>query len=105
MPRGVPNVLITRNNKVKKISVSLLPSPETAVQLYHQNGGRISDPIGSLEKTHYVVTLRRNNYSAGLSVNTTLDLSQYVILCAVDTHLFQEALLFYVDISYRLANS
>lgn len=44
MQAHVPQLVMRRNNKAKKISPHLLPLPQDAVQQYRLNGGRITDP-------------------------------------------------------------
>lgn len=44
MPRGIPDVLMTRNNKTQRMVMSVLPSPDLAVQMYANAGGSLPDP-------------------------------------------------------------
>ena len=47
MASHVPNAVMTRDNRVQRITVSL-PTPTEAISMYHRAGGRISDgaPFG-----------------------------------------------------------
>ena len=47
MPRGIPDILMMRNNKAQKINMSLLPSPELAVQMYTNAGGNLTESFGN----------------------------------------------------------
>ena len=38
IPRGVPNVLMTRDNRTKQFDIRSLPSPDQAVQMYKASG-------------------------------------------------------------------
>ena len=105
MPRGVPNVLMTRNNRVKRISVSLLPSPETAVQLYHQHGGRLSDPRLFGEDPLSCDITKKQIRCRAFSERYPRFEPICDSVCSGDTHLFQEALMFYIDVSYCLTHS
>jgi len=45
--RGVPNQLMLKNNKARMIDPRVIPTSDQAVQLYEQNGGRLTEPVCS----------------------------------------------------------
>ena len=44
MNRGIPDVLMARNNKVWHVTYSVLPSPGAAVHMCTSSGGNLQDP-------------------------------------------------------------
>lgn len=44
MPRGIPDILMMRNNKTQRIDMSVLPSADLAVQMYTNAGGSLTNP-------------------------------------------------------------
>lgn len=44
MPKEIPDMLMMRNNKTQRIDMSVLPSPDLAVQMYVNAGGSLTDP-------------------------------------------------------------
>ena len=55
MPRGIPDSLMMRDNRAKRIDVNILPSPDEAVHMYVADGGTLTDsgPFGTDPITEY----------------------------------------------------
>ena len=104
MRRGVPNTLMNVDNRVKKIDLSLLPTTEEAVESYTSNGGRISEPcvfgVDPLLSNDEFKEIRDNAFFSKFSFQT---LFCEVVNGCEDS--FCNALLFLIDITYRLSHS
>ena len=103
MPRGVPNVLMNKDNRAKKVHPGVLPSPDAAVQQYSASGGRISDPltfgVDPLSGDPAKIAIRKQAFlSKYPSFETIFD-----GVCNGVFEPFRSALLFLVDITYRLS--
>lgn len=104
MKRGVPNVLMDLDNRAKKIDPQLLPSATTAVQQYNSNGGVISGPCcfgtDPLEGNTRMKDIRHETFCSRFSFKS--------LFCDVSNGCgssFTSALMFLIDITYRLAHS
>ena len=105
MPRGIPDILMMRNYKAQKINMSLLPSPELAVQMYTNAGGSLTDPesfgndpISTLPSK---VDIRK---AAFVEKFPSLE-DMFHELVNGDSSKFKKGLLYYIDITKRLAAS
>ena len=94
-----------RDNRARKIPQSLLPSTDQAVQLYRGNGGRLTDPapFGSdpLASNHDRQHIRDQAFRERFP---SFDFVFHRLVNG-DSSLFRQALLFYIDITKRLASS
>ena len=103
--RGSPNERMVKDNRVKRIDRSLLPTPNEIVQQYRQSGGHItefcsfgSDPIANnLNKC----IVRNTSFS---QCYPSFDAIFHQLVNGNET-LFREGLLYYIDITYRLSLS
>lgn len=104
MKRGVPNIIMNLDNRAKHIDPDLLPSAAVAIEQYRTNGGNISDPcsfgsdpIGSNTSKK---DIRYHSFTSHYSFNT--------LFCEVSNGCgssFSSGLRFFIDVTYRLANS
>ena len=86
MRRGIPNALMELDNRARKIYPQLLPSTTTAIQQYSLNGGTISDPC-----CFGIDPLQSSNAKTIISNG-----------CGSS---FRSALMFLIDVTFRLAHS
>ena len=105
MPRGIPNQLMQQDNRTVTVDASILPPTTAAVQLYHQNGGRLTDPepFGKdpLSSDTAKAALRESAFNEKYPSFSPI----FSQLVNGDSKLFEAALKFYVDITYRLSCS
>lgn len=95
-----------RDNRTKRISSHLIPSPSLAVRMFEQSGGSLtdasvfgSDPLaGNYEKQ----TLRKEAFQYRYPSFEQIFQDTINIL---PTGLFKEALKFYIDVTYRLSHT
>ncbi len=104
-PRGVPNRLMTQDNRTKRIDARHLPSPSEALHLYQQNGGRIqeessfgSDPIAGDSNKQQI---RDTSYTQR---NPPFD-SVFSSLVNGDSAPFVRGLRDYISITHRLSSA
>ena len=105
MKRGVPDVLMNRDNRTKKINLRLLPSTDDAVQQYcASTGGTISESLSfgtdPLEGDPIKSMIRYDTFCARFSFQS--------IFCEASngcSSSFRGALNLLIDVSYRLAHS
>ena len=101
MKRGIPNKLMEFDNRARKIRSTLLPSTSEAVEAYP---GNISEPCGygrdPLESSVYKKRVRYESFCSRFSFQ--LLFSEVSNGCGSS---FAEALLFFIDVTYRLTNS
>ena len=104
MKRGIPNKLMDADNRTRKVHPSLVPTTEEAVERYRLSGGRISDPCffgtDPLETNEELKTVRYEAFSSKFSFE--------FLFCEVTNGCgssFHNALLFLIDITYRLSHS
>jgi hypothetical protein len=101
MKRGVPNRLMNFDNRTRKIDSTLLPSASEAVDCYP---GNISEPCGygvdPLESSVSKQSIRYESFCANYSFQ--LLFSEVSNGCGSS---FAQALLFLIDITYRLSHS
>ena len=105
MPRGVPDILMMRNNRAQRIDMSVLPSPDLAVHMSTNAGGNITDPdsfgndpISTLPNK---VDLRKTAFVEKFSSFQDI----FHELVNGDSSKFKKGLLYYIDITKRLAAS
>lgn len=104
MRRGIPNALMELDNRARKIYPQLLPSTTTAIQQYSLNGGTISDPccfgIDPLQSSNAKTIIRREAFDSRYSFTSIFsDISNG---CGSS---FRSALMFLIDVTFRLAHS
>ena len=105
LPSHIPNVAMSRQNKIASVNLHLVPSSNDALLLYRQDGGSITevstfgrDPImDSDEKKAIRLHVFNERFpSFDLIFFETVNLRPTI---------FRDALLFYIDITYRLSAS
>lgn len=105
MSRGVPRVLMGRDNRVQRLPPSVLPSVEQAVQLYRNNVGTLTDPtpfgIDPLAENLEKKQIRDRAFSSSYLCYESIF---YDLVNGV-TEPFRNALLLYIDITKRLSRS
>lgn len=105
MPRGIPDVLMMRNNRAKRIDVSMLPSPDLALRMYRNAGGSLTDPepFGNdpICTNQEKVDIRE---SAFLKKFPSFSDMFHEIVNG-ESSKFKKGLLYYIDITKRLTAS
>ena len=104
MRRGIPDVLMSLDNRVKKIDSRLLPSTRSAVEQYSAHGGTISELCSfgrdPLESSNMKKSIRHETFCSRFSFKSLFyDASNG---CGSS---FRNALKFLIDVTYRLAHS
>lgn len=104
MKRGIPDVVMNLDNRVKKINSQFLPTARSAIERYCSQGGMISDPCSFGRDP-----LESDDIKKGIRYETFCSHYSFVSLfCDVSNgsgHSFRNALKFIIDITYRLAHS
>ena len=105
MGSHVSNEVMRRNNRTSRIDWRHLPTSAEAVRLYQEDGGRISDethfgedPISG-DSTKFSIRMRA--FTERFPSFDTI----FENLVNGNPSLFENALLFYIDVSYRLSRS
>ena len=104
MASHVPNAVMTRDNRVQRLTVNL-PTPMEAVSMYRRDGGRLSDgasfgedPLqGDVDKC----TIRQQAFTDSFPSFELI----FHRLVNSDHSLFTSALKLYIDITYRLSRT
>lgn len=100
--RGIPDQLMNKDNRAKKISPSLLPQTSIAVQMYRNDGGSISEPtIFGVDPLASDVRKQSIRLQAFLSSYSFEKL--FYEVSNDYGHNFKKALKFFIDITYRLS--
>ena len=104
MQAHVPSRLM-RSSKAKKISLDILPQPEDAVRQYRQSGGQITDPGQTITDPLQNNDLKMNIRS--LSFTKKYPSFETIFHSTVNGNedIFIDALLFFIDMNYRLSRS
>lgn len=104
MKRGIPNVLMRSDSRSKQIDPQLLPSMRAAIEQYSDQGGTISEPCSfgrdPLESSDVKKGIRYQTFCSRYSFKS--------LFCDVSSGCgssYKEALLYFIDITYRLAHS
>lgn len=101
MKRGIPDKLMNFDNRARKITATLLPSTTEAVEAYP---GNISEPCSygtdPLESSALKKSVRYESFCSRYSFQILF--SEVSNGCGSS---FAEALLFFIDVTYRLSNS
>ena len=105
MPRGIPDSLMVRDNRAKRIDVNILPPPDEAVRMYVNDGGTLTDsgPFGTDPIADYPDKVRIRETSFFERYPSFSDLFHELV--NGNPVRFKEALLFHVDITKRLSSS
>ena len=94
-----------KNNRAQRLSLSMLPSVEQAVQMYRDNVGTLTDPtsfgIDPLADNSEKKKIRERAFNSSYPCYDTIfhDLVNGI------TAPFKNALLFYIDVTKRLSRS
>ena len=104
IPRGFPNVLMTRDNRTKQIDIR---SPDQAVQMYRASGGRITDPssFGDDPIALDPDKCRIRDQCSSKKYDSYSFLVIFNELVNSEPQKFKHALLFYIDITSQLSAS
>ena len=102
--RGIPNILMDRDNRARQIPATLLPDPQQAVQMYRDSGGSLTDPASygddPLAENDNKKQIRERCFGERFSLETV-----FHKLVNGDSSPFREAILFYIDVTRRLSSS
>ena len=105
MHSHIPNDVMRTDNKISRIDLRNLPSSSQAVSMYHQEGGRISDESGfgedPLQGDNAKTSIRAQAFNERYP---SYDAIFYEVVNTNPTP-FKNALLFYIDVTYRLSKS
>lgn len=105
MARGVPTILMGRDNRAQRLPPSMLPSVEQAVQMYRDNVGTLTDPtlfgIDPLADNSEKKQIRERAF---ISSYPSYDSIFHDLVNGI-TAPFRKALLFYLDVTKRLSSS
>ena len=102
----IPNDVMSNDNRIARLDMRNLPSASQAVGLYHQQGGRISDESGfgkdPLLGDNTKDSIRARAFSERYP---SYDAIFHELVNSSNPMLFKNALIFYIDITYRLSKS
>ena len=105
LSRGIPNERILVDNRTRRIDRSLLPSANEITQQYRNSGGQITDirPVGvdPIADNSHKCSIRMSSFT---EYYPSFDLIFHQGVNGNDS-LFQDALKFFIDITYRLSSS
>lgn len=105
MVAHIPHQLLYKCNKAAKIDKHLILHPDEAVNMYRLNGGRITDPEDTaadpLSNNFEKAELR---FQAFVERFPSFDVIFYSIANETPS-VFEDALLFFIDLTYRLSHS
>ena len=105
MGSHIPNKVMERNSRITRIDQRHLPSSPQAVTMYREEGGRISDETyfgeDPIRSDTTKCSIRMRAFSERFPSFDTI----FEELVNGNPSLFENALLFYIDVSYRLSRS
>lgn len=103
--RGIPDMLMMRDNRAQRIDMNYLPSPHQAARMYEDAGGRLTDPapFGTDPIADCPEKKRIRDCSFTDRYPSVSELFHEVV--NDNSHNFKLALLFYIDITRRLSLS
>lgn len=100
--KGIPNLLMARNNQAKPIDESLVPAVNEAVAMYESNGGSLSlssdfgrDPLAERQD---LMSLRIQKFKERYPSFSTI----FHGVANHDSTLFRNGLLYFIDVSMQL---
>lgn len=104
MPSHVPDVVMRRNNRVKRI-MTRLPGPAEAISMYQGSGGRISDGAQFGQDPLYgddnKCTIRQRSFTSSYPSFDPI----FHNLVNSNSSLFENGLKCFIDITYRLSRT
>lgn len=105
MNRGIPDVLMARSNKAQRVTNSVLPSPGAAVHMYTSSGGNLRDPgpfgIDPIDTNSSKTNIRSSAFSEKFPSFSNI----FHEVVNGNSSIFQQGLLFFINITKRLASS
>ena len=105
MPRGVPRLLMGKDNRAQRLPQSMFPSLEQAVQMYRDNVGVLTDPtsfgLDPLADNSEKKQIRERAFNSSYP---SYDSIFHHLVNGITTP-FKNALLFYIDVTKRLSRS
>ena len=103
--RGIPNERVLLDNRTKRISLSLLPSAEGIAQQYRNSGGHVTDAImfglDPIANNVHKCFIRMSTFT---EYYPSFDMIFHQVANGNDV-IFQEALIFFIDVTHRLSAS
>ena len=102
-PRGIPNDLHRQDNRAKQIEPALLPTSSSAVTSYESGGGHITAPrphgLDPLADDGVKQSMREQAFFRKFSFESIFD-----SIANGNGAPFEDAFMFYVDVSYRMSH-
>ena len=105
MGSHIPNDVMQRNSRITRLDLRHLPSSTQAVTMYREEGGRISDETCFGEDPIYSDSTKCSIRMQAFSERFPSFDAIFHELVNGNPALFESALLFYIDVSYRLSRS
>ena len=105
MGSHIPNKVMRTSNRIARVDIRHLPRSHQAVRMYHEEGGRISD-----EKYFGKDPILTDSTKSSIRTQAfserfpSFDVIFQGLLNGNPT-LFKNAILFYIDVTYRLSRS
>ncbi|XP_065891603.1 uncharacterized protein [Dysidea avara] len=100
--KGIPNVMMARNNQTKQIDNTLVPAADEAVRMYEENGGHITifnefgqDPLRGRQE---LLTIRKERFAEQWPSFGNI----FHSLVNGDNTMFHDGLLCFINISMQL---
>ena len=103
MGSHIPNDVMHRDNQVTRLDLRHLPSASQAVSMYHQEGGRISDEAQYGEDPLHGDAAKSSIRTQAFGDRYPSFDNIFHELVNSNPSLFKSALLFYIDVTYRLS--
>ena len=102
MARGTPNDRMTSNNRVTPVHIDVLPTSSSAMDLYRQSRGTITEDydfgVDPLKHNQEKKALRQTAFCQRFQFQTIFNTA-----VNGDEHLFFQGLLFYINLTHRLS--
>ena len=105
MHSHVPNEVMRTNNRIARVDMRHIPSPQHAVRMYHEEGGRISDKTYFGDDPICADLTKCSIRSQAFSERFPSFHIIFQQLVNGNSSLLKKAVLFYIDLTYRLSMS
>ena len=105
MPSHIPYHVMRRNNRATVVDASLIPCPQEAVNQYRLNGGRITDPEYDIQDPLFNDPLKSDIRFRSFTKRFPSMDSLFHAVVNSNASAFIEALIFFIDLTFRLSHS
>ena len=105
MGSHIPNEIMRRANRISRLDSRYLPIPSQAVSMYHQEGGRLSEESGFGDDPLHGDAVKCSIRSRALHDRHSSFDNIFHELINSNPVPFKNALLFYIDTTFRLSRS